>query len=119
MKGGREYAEKSSFWPVAGVVSAWLRSADRKQSPLSKQEQFIMSVKSFYISQYKDYEYLALDPSKLSEEQKIILRKKKEILVQVKPLIDTYDAMLKAGQTPTLAQEQAIIILLNQIGGAF
>jgi len=89
------------------------------QSPLSKQEQFIMSVKSFYISQYKDYEYLALDPSKLSEEQKIILRKKKEILVQVKPLIDTYDAMLKAGQTPTLAQEQAIIILLNQIGGAF
>ena len=89
------------------------------QSPLSKQEQFIMSVKSFYISQYKDYEYMVLDPSKLSEEQKIILRKKKEVLVQVKPLIDTYDAMLKAGQTPTLAQEQAIIILLNQIGGAF
>lgn len=89
------------------------------QSPLTKEQQFIQSAKSFYISQYRDYEYMTMDPSKLTEAQKTILRKKKEVLVQVKPLIDTYSALVDSGQKPTLSQEQQIMQLLNSIGGNF
>jgi hypothetical protein len=88
-------------------------------NPLSKEKQFIQSAKSFYISQYKDYEAMTVDPTTLSEAQKQILRQKREVLIQVKPMIDTYSALVDAGKTPTLEQEQAITQLLNQLGGKF
>lgn len=88
-------------------------------SPLSKEKKFIQSAKSFYVSQYKDYEAMTVDPSLLTEEQKQILRIKREVLIQLKPMIDTYAALVDSGQTPTLEQEQAIIQLLNKLGGAF
>lgn len=101
------------------VACATTTGTNSPTSPLSKEKKFINSAKSFYVSQYKDYEFMTADPSKLTEEQKQILRVKYDVLNQVKPLLDAYSAMVDTGQTPSFEQEQAITQLLNKIGGGF
>jgi hypothetical protein len=41
------------------------------------------------------------------------------VLVEAQPLITAYGAIVMQGGTATVAQEQAIIALLNKIGGGF
>ncbi|MGD9156814.1 MAG: hypothetical protein PVG39_00270 [Desulfobacteraceae bacterium] len=79
-----------------------------------------------YNSQYADYQsmtgHIWDDTSEtwkktssptLSEDQKEILRKRKEILTRVYPIIKLYDSMLNSGAVPDRETEQKIIDLLN------
>lgn len=85
---------------------------------LKPQQELLTRFETFYLSQTNDYNVQVAQPN-LTEAQKAVLRQKREVLVKAQPLITTYGAIVMQGGTPTVAQEQAIIALLNQIGGGF
>lgn len=79
-----------------------------------------------YNSQYADYqtmtghtwddttkEWKKTSSPTLSEDQKEILRKRKDILTKVHPLIKLYDSTLTSGAVPGRETEQKIVNLLN------
>lgn len=68
-----------------------------------------------YNAQHEDYMMQAANPN-LTEDQKIILRKKKPILVTLQSLIPAYDQQIRLG-APSASQEQQIYNLLTQLQG--
>lgn len=66
-----------------------------------------------YNAQYEDYLAMARNPD-TTEEQKVMMRKKKPILETLGILIPAYDTDLQAGTT-TAGQEQKIYDLLNSL----
>lgn len=68
-----------------------------------------------YNAQHEDYMIMAANPN-LTEEQKIILRKKKPILVTLQSLIPAYDQQVRLG-APSAQSEQQIYNLLTQLQG--
>lgn len=68
---------------------------------------------SFYNREYNDYLAVA-QRTELTEEQRVILRKKKIILTRVYPMIENYSDYVAAGAIPSQASEAAIMELLNQ-----
>lgn len=68
-----------------------------------------------YNAQHEDYMAMAANPN-LTEEQKVILRKKKPILVSLQSLIPAYDQQVRLG-APSAESEQQIYNLLNQLQG--
>lgn len=85
---------------------------------LKPQQELLTKFEAFYMSQSNDYTVQVAQPN-LTEAQKTVLRQKREILVKAQPLITAYGQIVMQGGTPSVAQEQAIIALLNQIGGGF
>jgi len=69
---------------------------------------------NMYSSQHEDYLSMAKNPN-TSEEQKVIMRKKKPILNSLAVLIPAFDKSLTSG-TNTPEQKQAIYDLLNSLG---
>ena len=69
---------------------------------------------NMYSSQHEDYLSMANNPN-TSEEQKVIMRKKKPILDSLAVLIPAFDKSLTSG-TNTPEQKQAIYDLLNSLG---
>jgi len=69
-----------------------------------------------YNSQDKDYRNMVgrLD---LTNDQKKVLRDKKVIMVQVYPMIKTYNTYIDSGAIPTKAVEDQIIQLINDLTG--
>ena len=80
---------------------------------VTKKDQLLYMYK-VYNAQYKDYLSMAEDPSKLTEEQKVMLRKKKPVLEQLGVLIPLYDSAIEVGKV-TPEQEQQIYDLLNSL----
>lgn len=74
---------------------------------------FFMSV---YNKEYDNYLDVYTAPGELSEEQKTVLRKKKEILTKVYPYIEQYSDYVAAGAEPSKATEENIIRLLDEVG---
>lgn len=70
---------------------------------------------SIYNKEFDNYKAVAARPD-LTEEQRVMLRKKKEALVKVYPMIETYADYVAAGAMPSKASEEAIIKLLDEIG---
>jgi len=66
-----------------------------------------------YNSQYENYLSMANNPA-TTEEQKVIMRKKKPVLDTLGPLISVYDIDVQAG-TSTAEQEQKIMDLLDSL----
>jgi hypothetical protein len=85
---------------------------------LKPQQELLTRFETFYMGQYNDYTVQVAQPN-LSEAQKSVLREKRKVLVEAQPLITAYGSIVMQGGTPTMAQEQAIIALLNRIGGGF
>jgi len=85
---------------------------------LKPQQEMLTRFEAFYLSQSNDYMVQVAKPN-LTEAQKDVLRQKREILVEAQPLIIVYGEIVMQGGTPSVAQEQAIIALLNRIGGGF
>lgn len=85
---------------------------------LKPQQELLTRFETFYMGAYNDYQTQVAMPN-LTEAQKTVLRQKREILVKAQPLITAYGQIVMQGGTPSVAQEQAIIALLNQIGGGF
>ena len=67
-----------------------------------------------YNRQFDDYEAMVARPD-LTDAQKDILRQKKKVLVEVKPLIAAYDGYVQQGAAPSPQLEAQITDLLNQL----
>lgn len=78
-------------------------------------EEKLVYMYQIYNAQHEDYMNMAANPF-ISEEQKEVLRTKKTILESLQILIPAYDQSVQLG-SPTLAQEQQIYNLLNQLQG--
>lgn len=68
-----------------------------------------------YNAQHEDYMVQAANIN-LTEEQKVVLRKKKPILMTLQTLIPIYDQQVQLG-TPSIESEQQIYNLLTQLQG--
>lgn len=96
--------------------AAW--NSATNPSPLSPQEQFLMKAEQIYISQTNDYLVMTKIPNP-SEDQKKVMRAKREALVQAEPLIKIYRQVVFVGGVPDPSLEAQISALLTSIGGAF
>ena len=67
-----------------------------------------------YNAQDKDYRNMVAR-SDLTNDQKGILREKKKIMIQVYPMIKTYNIYIGSGAVPTKATEDQIIELINDL----
>jgi len=67
-----------------------------------------------YNGQSDDYKIQAAKPD-LTEEQKVILRKKKEILTKVYPLIKLYVGYAESGVLPPADTEAVIMRLTDEL----
>jgi len=67
-----------------------------------------------YNSQDRDFRNMVARPD-LTNEQKDILRKKKEIMTRVYPMIKTYNTYVDSGAVPTKAVEDQIVQLINDL----
>jgi hypothetical protein len=75
-----------------------------------------MNAERAYLVQYNDY----LAMTKLANPtagQIEVMKTKRGLLVQVEPLIKIYRSTVIAGGVPSVATEQQINDLLNQLGG--
>lgn len=72
---------------------------------------FFMSV---YNAQADDYKAMIAKPN-LTNEQKQVLREKKEVLTQVYPFIQSYKTYVDAGAVPSPEVEASIMDLINQL----
>jgi hypothetical protein len=82
------------------------------EMPPEQKAGFFMSL---YNREYNDYLSVATMPN-LTEDQKVILRKKKNVLTRVYPMIESYSDYVAAGAMPSQASEKAIMDLLNEAG---
>lgn len=69
---------------------------------------------SVYSAQAEDYKRMVQRPD-LTNEQKAMLRNKKDIAKRVWPLINTYRTYVNAGAVPTREVEAEIIGLINDL----
>lgn len=51
----------------------------------------------------------------LTEAQKVVVREKKRVIVQLDPLVKLYGNTVKNGGTPTVSAEQDIFNLIDQL----
>lgn len=65
-------------------------------------------------SQARDYKAMVARPD-LTEDQKVILRKKKQILDTVRPMIKTYNTYIEHGAVPSQEVEDRIMQHLNDL----
>lgn len=80
---------------------------------LSKEQSNLLRFYNFYNTQYYDYENMTKNPENLSEEKKMILRKKKEMLIELHRLIKLYEFQTSLDITDNVETEQMIYDLLN------
>jgi hypothetical protein len=71
-----------------------------------------------YNKAYDDYQLRAADPN-LTEDQKVILRRQKEILVQLYPKIKLYNSYAETGATPYQGIDVEINNLLFELEKLF
>lgn len=100
---------------LAFVSCATLGIQSKPWAERTPQEKALAILES-YNSVYKDTMSMALMPN-LTEAQKQMVRSKKAMLKEVYPLIQIYVGIIESGGIPSAADEQAILDLLNRLGG--
>ena len=94
---------------VVGCASIGVKPwGDR--SPQEKASYFM----AIYNKQFNDTVRLAQTPN-ITEAQKAVIRKKKEILGKLYPAISFYDSVVARGEVPAIVDEQAILDLINRL----
>jgi hypothetical protein len=93
------------------TYNAPLKTVDQMEP--QQKAAFFMSV---YNKEFENYKAQVARPD-LTEGQRAVLREKKAVLAEVYPLIETYSDYVAAGVLPGKATEEAIIGLLDEIGG--
>lgn len=82
---------------------------------LDNKESTLLRFYSFYNSQFMDYQRLTANPDDLSEEKKEVLRKKRDMLEELYPLIELYRFQLDNKSITSVETEQKILDLINRI----
>jgi hypothetical protein len=85
-------------------------STFEKMTPKQRSAYFM----DFYNTQYADYLYVASKEG-LKEDEKVVLRKRKEILTQLYAAIRIYDAVVVLGKVPTQMQEADVLKFINDL----
>jgi len=80
------------------------------KSPKEKSLYFIQ----LYNQQYDDTMFMATNPN-ITDAQKRIVVTKKNMLTKLWPMIRTYDSIAANGGIPSAADEQAILVLINDL----
>jgi hypothetical protein len=70
----------------------------------------------FYNGQYADYKYVSSKEG-LTEDEKIVLRKKKQVLIQLYASIKSYDAIVVQGKIPSQLDEEVVLKFINELLG--
>lgn len=94
---------------IAGCASFGVKPWTER-SPQEKASYFM----AIYNKQFNDTVRLAGTPN-ITEAQKVVVRKKKEILGKLYPAISFYDSIVARGEIPAIADEQAILDLINRL----
>ena len=95
------------------VVVVFALAAACATLPATPKEKAVWMM-GIYNRQFDDYQAMVARPD-LTEAQKEVLRQKKKILVEAKPLITAYDGYVQQGATPSPQLEVQITDLLNQL----
>lgn len=95
---------------IAGCATFGGGKTYKDMTPKEKSTYFM----GIYNKQYADTLAMANTPN-LTEDQKKVVRTKKEILTKAWPMIQTYDAIAAGGGTPSADAEAAINNLINQL----
>jgi len=69
---------------------------------------------SVYNSQDRDYRAQVARPN-LTADQKAVLKQKKAIMIQLYPMIQTYNLYIESGAVPTKEVEDRIIEMINNL----
>ena len=93
---------------------------DTKPTALERAKLQSLLMMERYTAQLKDAESLeALVISKQASVQQVRIYKiKRQMLIEVRPLIDTFDKLIADGGIPPAGQEQQIFDLLNRLAAA-
>lgn len=94
---------------IAGCATVGVKPWNER-SPQEKSSYFM----AIYNKQFQDTLRMAETPN-LTEAQKNIVRKKKEILGKLWPAIQYYDSIVVRGEVPSVLNEQAILDLINRL----
>ena len=97
------------FFLVLACASIGVKSIDQMSG--KERATFFMNI---YNSQVADYRALVA-MGNLTEDQKEILRIKRRIMVEVYPLIETYNVWVDNNAQPSVELEAQIIDLLNRM----
>jgi hypothetical protein len=105
------------FLLVLSLAScAWLKEnlGIKPYSEMSAKEKVTFLLK-IYNSQYDDYKMVAADP-KITEAQRVTLRIKKQILIEVYPVLQALDLNVAEGKPLAPALEVKAMELLTRLG---
>ena len=100
---------------VAGCASLGVKPW-MERTPQEKASYFM----SIYNKQFTDTMNMAKNPN-ITEEQRKVVRVKKDLLTKLWLAIGTYDSIIIRGEIPSLLDEQKILDYINQLaagGGA-
>ena len=75
-----------------------------------------LAILDAYNAEFQNTLNMALKPN-LTDAQKQVVRQKKAVLTQLYPLIQLYLGTVEAGGIPSVKDEQAILNLIDQLGG--
>jgi hypothetical protein len=121
MKGGSKMIQRNVKWMViilyvlflAACVTSGQKDGLKSFSEMTHKERATWMM-GIYNSQARDYKAMVARTD-LTNEQKDILRKKKSIMTQVWPMINTYTTYINSGAVPTKEVEDQIIKLINDL----
>jgi len=65
-------------------------------------------------SQFEDHKYMSGLPN-LTNQQKVILNRKADLLGKSKPLLDSYVRVVRSGGMPSTMDEQQLTQLMNEL----
>jgi disulfide oxidoreductase YuzD len=101
------------FMKLCMVVTALALVAACATAPATAKEKAVWMM-GIYNRQFDDYQVMVARPD-LTDAQKEILRQKKKVLVELKPLIAAYDGYVQQDAAPSPQLEAQITDLLNQL----
>ena len=114
----RIHVALAMFFCLALMVSCATTQSTGTVSPLTPQQQFLMSAEKVYIDQNHDYMSMVAMPN-LTDGQKAMLKTKKAIMIKAQKAIKMYKDYLDKGMVITPDIEYAVTDALNQLGGTY
>lgn len=113
------------FWMFLFIAAFGIQSCAEMNSAKPKNQ--LITMYDIYNAQYADYmrttgyskdaagNWVKVKTVSLTEDQKEILRTKRHVLIEVYPLIQTYDAVLALGGVPDADLQSKIFSLLDRL----
>ncbi len=96
---------------IFAVGCAGLQIRDKKMTPMET----ATWANGIYIAQYDSYMEKAAWVENLTNEEKVLLRKKKSVLMELQPILKMYSEYVSTGRVPSRELENKIIHLIERL----